>query len=160
MKQHLRTLSVACLVVPLLSLAGMAQSYMTLTLTGPSGAVVEFTAEEIDALPQQDIVTSTIWTEGVNTLTGPSLLSVLEAAEMTGMTVTLIALNEYAVDIPMAELEADMPVLATRMNGVPMSVRDKGPYWVVYPYDSDETLQSERIYAQSIWQLNRIMVRN
>lgn len=37
-----------------------------------------------------------------------------------------------------------------------MSVRDKGPLWVIYPYDSDPALQSEVTYARSIWQLVRI----
>jgi hypothetical protein len=38
-----------------------------------------------------------------------------------------------------------------------MSVRDKGPLWVIYPYDSDD-YRSEVIYSRSIWQLDRLEV--
>jgi hypothetical protein len=39
------------------------------------------------------------------------------------------------------------------MNGAPLSRREKGPYWLVYPYDSDPIFQSETVYTRSIWQL-------
>jgi hypothetical protein len=39
-----------------------------------------------------------------------------------------------------------------------MSVRDKGPLWVIYPYDAVPEYKSERIYARSIWQLVSIEV--
>ncbi|HEX9857587.1 MAG TPA: oxidoreductase, partial [Paracoccaceae bacterium] len=44
-------------------------------------------------------------------------------------------------------------------NGVPLSVRDMGPLWVIYPYDSDVDYQSEVIYSRSIWQLQRMDIR-
>jgi hypothetical protein len=37
-----------------------------------------------------------------------------------------------------------------------MSVRDKGPLWLIYPYDSKAEYQSETIYSRSIWQLVKI----
>ena len=43
-------------------------------------------------------------------------------------------------------------------NGGRMSVRDKGPLWIVYPFDSSEEYQAELIYSRSIWQLVRIEV--
>ncbi len=39
-----------------------------------------------------------------------------------------------------------------------MSVREKGPLWIVYPYSSSPEFQNEVIYSRSIWQLNRITV--
>ena len=39
-----------------------------------------------------------------------------------------------------------------------MTLRDKGPLWLVYPYDADTAYQSEVIYARSVWQLDRIEV--
>ena len=41
-----------------------------------------------------------------------------------------------------------------------MSVREKGPLWIVYPYDSNIAFQTETIYARSIWQLDRISIEN
>jgi hypothetical protein len=39
-----------------------------------------------------------------------------------------------------------------------MSVRDKGPLWLVYPYDSAAKYQSEVVFSRSIWQLNRLEI--
>nr|WP_255522161.1 molybdopterin-binding protein [Paracoccus sp. NBH48] len=73
-------------------------------------------------------------------------------------TVSAVAINDYAVQIPVDEVTADYPIVAFQQNGQAMSVRDKGPLWVIYPYDSDPALQSEVTYARSIWQLVRIEV--
>jgi hypothetical protein len=37
-----------------------------------------------------------------------------------------------------------------------MSLREKGPLWVIYPYDSDPAYRTEETYSRSIWQLNRL----
>jgi hypothetical protein len=44
------------------------------------------------------------------------------------------------------------------MNGAEMSIRDKGPLWIVYPYDASDDFRSEVVYSRSIWQLDRIEV--
>ena len=37
-------------------------------------------------------------------------------------------------------------------------MRDKGPLWIIYPYDQNTDYQTEVIYSRSIWQLDRIEV--
>ena len=49
-------------------------------------------------------------------------------------------------------------ILAIEANGKPLSVRDKGPIWLLYPFDSDARYQTEVIYARSIWQIERMEV--
>jgi hypothetical protein len=44
------------------------------------------------------------------------------------------------------------------MDDRPMSVREKGPLWVIYPFDDVPEYQNETIYSRSIWQLDRIEV--
>ena len=39
-----------------------------------------------------------------------------------------------------------------------MSVRDKGPVWVLYPFDAGAEYRTDLIYERSIWQLDRIDV--
>ena len=43
-------------------------------------------------------------------------------------------------------------------NGEPMSIRDKGPLWIIYPFDDNPDYQTEVIYSRSIWQLDQIHV--
>ena len=43
------------------------------------------------------------------------------------------ALNDYWVDISLRHKQFDM--LANKMDGNPLKVRDFGPYFVIYPMD-------------------------
>lgn len=146
----------AAVLVATLASPLAAQHAPALQLTSQDGAVSAFTLSDLDAMAQETVVTTTIWTEGVVTFTGPALSTVLEAAGIEGNTLTLIALNDYAIEMPAPGDEDTYPIVATRLDGAPMSVRDKGPYWIVFPYDSGPEFQTETIYAQSIWQLERI----
>ena len=40
-----------------------------------------------------------------------------------------------------------------------MPVRDKGPFFVIYPYDSKPELKSQVYYARSVWQVKRLEVQ-
>ena len=120
--------------------------------------VIELSLETLDSLDQITFSTTTIWTDGDVHFSGVSLKALLAYLDVDGQSLEMVALNDYAVTMPVADLEDVAPILATRMNGETMSVRDKGPYWVVFPYDSDPKYSTETNYARSIWQLNRLKV--
>lgn len=148
---------------PLLAVSSPAQAdtpllTLTGTVAGKPDSVVTFDADDLAALPQITFTTTTIWTEGPQTFTGVSLGAVLKAAGMTGSSLQAIAANDYSVDIPIEAWPANAPIIAHSRNGKAMSMRDKGPLWIVYPYDSDAAYRSELIYTRSIWQLERITV--
>ena len=119
--------------------------------------VVQMDMAQLQAMPTQEFTTSTIWVEGDLTFTGVSLKALLKHAGAMGSTIEAVALNDYKVEIPVDSLTDDAPIVAYLMNGEPMSPRDKGPLWIVYPYDSDADYRSEVIYSRSIWQLDRIV---
>jgi hypothetical protein len=56
--------------------------------------------------------------------------------------------------------DEDAALIAYAMDGKEMSVRYKGPLWIVYPYDSNANYRTEITYARSVWQLDRIDVRD
>jgi hypothetical protein len=124
------------------------------------GGTVSFDTGRLKALGQADLRTSTIWTDGVHDFSGVSLKDVVAFLGLTGGKLKAYALNDYAVEIPVSDAVADGPILAYAMDGQPMSVRDKGPIWVVYPYDQKPEYRSEVIFTRSIWQLERIEVQN
>lgn len=146
------------LAVASFSLPLAAQNPTALQVMGSVGITVNLSLADLDALDQVTITTTTIWTEGAVTFSGPSLRSVLDAAGLGSNDLTLTALNDYAIEMPAPEVGAAYPILATRQDGDVMSVRDKGPFWIVFPYDSDPAFQTETIFSQSIWQLDRIEV--
>ena len=115
------------------------------------------TLAELDQLEQVSFATTTIWTDGNVEFSGVPLIRLLDNLPQSSV-LRLTALNDYSVDLPASDLVDIYPIIATRMNGQEISVRDKGPYWLVYPYDSDPVYQNETTYARSIWQLSMIQV--
>ncbi len=59
--------------------------------------------------------------------------------------------------MPIAHYSERTALIAYARNGQPMTLRDKGPLWIVYPFDTDPMYRSEVIYANSIWQLEQIV---
>ncbi|SFL49508.1 hypothetical protein SAMN04488042_101435 [Shimia aestuarii] len=158
-----------CLMLPLTT-AALAEDAMVkptgrvvLTVSGKisatnSGDTAQFDLEMLRALPARSFSTTTLWTEGVRKFTGVPLAVLLESLGTSGSTVDAWAINDYLAEFDISELEPDAPIIAYEMDGAPMSRRDKGPLWVVYPYDSASRYRTELVYARSIWQLDRLEV--
>ena len=83
----------------------------------------------------------------------------LDLVGATGTTVTALALNDYKTDIPLDDFRKYPALLATKRDGAYMPVKDKGPLFIVYPYDSDITLKHQVYYARSAWQVARLIVK-
>lgn len=134
-----------------------------LTVTGRiahtnDGDRAVFDRAMLEALGPVTFTTTTPWTEGPQTFTGVSLAAVAEAVGAEGDVLEATAINDYAVVIPREDWVEGGPIIAYLANGQPMSVRDKGPLWVVYPFDDTPAYRSEVSYSRSIWQLNRLVV--
>ena len=112
----------------------------------------------LQAMPVTTFVTTTVWTDGPQEFSGLELADLAAALGIEEGTLRATAINDYAVDIPVSDAVEGGPILAYSQNGAIMSVRNKGPLWIVYPYDSNAAYKSEVIYSQSIWQLDRIEV--
>lgn len=162
------------LLVPLACMALMAMPALAEDLPNPTGEVVltvagnigvtnqdgtaVFDVEMLKALGEVSFETTTPWTDGVQRFTGVSLHNLLQVLDVTEGSLKATAINDYAIDIPVSDSVEGGPILAYLQNGEPMSVRDKGPLWLVYPYDLNEAYQAEVIYSRSIWQLVRLDV--
>ena len=124
----------------------------------PGGEVL-FDVTRLRALGVTRMRTGTIWTDGVHDFTGSRLKDIVDYLGLTGGTIKALALNDYSVDIPVSDAVEDGPILAYEMDNAPISVRDKGPLWIVYPFDAKPEYRSEVIYTRAIWQLERFEVR-
>lgn len=103
--------------------------------------------------------TTTPWTDGESEFVGVFGDRLLAELGAGGTVLRCSALNDYHVDIPVAELRAYPVLFALRRDGKPLSPRDLGPVWVVYPWAQHPELD-DRIHRQrSIWQLTTIDVR-
>lgn len=120
----------------------------------PEGLVLDL--NQLKSLPQHSFTTSTIWTEGKPTFQGILLKDLMEAVGAYGTSVTITALDDYANTLPITDAKDDGPLLAYLMDGKTMSVREKGPLWLIYPFDQNADYRNEEVYAHSIWQIARI----
>lgn len=123
------------------------------------GAEYSYDLAGLAALGETTFSTSTTWTDGTPTFTGVPLKKLLDSIGVTSGMVSAVALNNYAVDIPVDSLTDDAPIIAYAIDGKPFPRRDKGPLWIVYPYDSSADYRNELIYNRSIWQLQRLTVK-
>lgn len=143
----------AMALLPMASFAGET----VLTVLG-LGEPLTYDRDALSEMESATFKTSTIWTEGEQEFTGVPLVAFLEAIGVSEGDLKATAINDYAVEVPVSDAVESGPIIAYSLNGEEMSVRDKGPLWIVYPYDSNEEYQSEVIYSRSIWQLDRIEV--
>ena len=100
--------------------------------------------------------TSTPWTEGVQDFTGLPLNQLLAHIGAQAAKLTVTAVNEYQIDIPASDAMDGGPILAWEQGGKLLSVREKGPLWLVYPFDSKREYRSEQFHARAVWQVVQI----
>ncbi|WP_306156181.1 molybdopterin-dependent oxidoreductase [Roseibium sp. MMSF_3247] len=135
-----------------------------LTIDGAISTVTDGSQARLDRAALQnlglkELKTSNPFTDGVHLYEGVLLAEVLDLVGATGTTLTARALDGYSVDIPMQDVR-DYPVLlAMKIDGQVMSVRQKGPLWVIYPVDQYQDLKAESYSARSIWQLTHVTVK-
>ena len=155
---------VAALLVHFSSLSPVLAGEVILTISGTSpsdGSQINATYDlaALQALPKTSFTTATMWTEGPQAFEGVLLKDILDANGIDKGTISATAINDYAIDIPVSDAVVGGPIIAYALNGAPMSVREKGPLWIVYPYDQNMDYQSEVVFSRSIWQLNRITIQ-
>lgn len=113
----------------------------------------------IEAIGLESFSTTTPWYNGPVKFEGVRMSKLLDLVGATGTTVTAFALNDYKTDIPLDDFRKYPAILATKRDGAYMPVKDKGPLFIVYPYDSDITLKHQVYYARSAWQVARLTVK-
>lgn len=125
-----------------------------------AGDAAVFDRAMLEGLGTVSFTTTTIWTDGASIYVGVPLRAVLDAVDARGTVLTAQAINDYSVTFPLDEVGADTPILALLRDGVPMSVRDKGPLWILYPFDANEAYRTEIILGRSVWQLDRLRIHD
>ena len=128
-----------------------------LTVFDHLGQKHEFSREQLLSLPQQEISTTLPWVDGESVYSGVTLLAVLESMDLpVSAQVTFVALNDYKVAVTKEDFYDYQPIIAIKQNGEFMSVRDKGPYWLIYPLSARPDIDNTDFHAKMIWQIRDI----
>lgn len=124
-----------------------------------AGDAVDFDLDALRDLPQATVATSTVVTDGTHRFTGVLMRDLLDKVGAKGDHVIATALNDYVVDIPLADIRDYDVIVAYAMDGVPLERSNKGPLWIVYPRDDHMELQDIRYDYRWVWQLSGLEVQ-
>lgn len=141
--------------------AGTPAGAVVLTVKGKidgsaNGGTAQFDLAMLEAMPKTSFKTSSPWTDAGTSFEGVALKDLAAAVGAAGGTVIARALNDYSASFPLDDAVSGGCLVAYRMNGEYMSMRDKGPLWIIYPFDDFPELKTETKYAHCVWQLSVI----
>lgn len=126
-------------------------------IAGSPGSV-EFDRDALEDMGLASVKTSTPWNDGVVDFEGVPMERLLSAAGVSGSIATVTALNDYSVDIPTSDFAEFGVILAIKRDGQYMPVDDQGPFFIIYPFDSDPILQGQPYHGRAVWQVKEISV--
>ncbi len=129
-----------------------------ISVTNKDGAA-QFDRAMLEALGETSFSTTTPWYKEPVKLEGVALAKLLDAVGATGDRIVSVALNDYSAEMPVEDARKFGVILALKRDGEYMTVRDKGPIFIVYPFDSDPDLKAQKYYSRSVWQVSRIEVK-
>ena len=143
---------------------GQQSGRSILTVSGKINAAnnsesVQFDRAALEALGTVAIETNTPWFKGSVKFEGVSLDKLMQSVGAKGDRVVVVALNDYSSEIPIEDFAKYNVILALKRDGEYMPVRDKGPLFIVYPYDQNPELKSQKFYSRSVWQVAKLIVK-
>lgn len=135
-----------------------------LTITGRisntnADTAAVFDRAMLEALGSDGFTTMTPWYSAPVRFDGVRMDRLMQAVGASGDSVRAYALNDYTTEIPIPDFGLYGTLLAIRRDGNYMPVRDKGPLFIVYPFDSNPELKQQRFYSRSAWQVAKIVVK-
>jgi hypothetical protein len=136
---------------PILTITG------NIAATNAAGAAL-FDRTMLEKLGMVSFATTTPWYTGITTFEGVPMTKLLAEVDAKGERLVVVALNDYSSEIPIEDFAHYGVILALKRNGEYMPVRDKGPLFIVYPYDSSPELKSQKFYSRSAWQVKAMEV--
>lgn len=136
-----------------------AEPILTITSATTAKGAITLDRAAIEAIGMETMSTSTPWHDGTQIFEGVPLEKLLVSVNATGQTIQAIALNKYVVEFPRADLEKYHVILALKRNGEYMPVRDRGPLFIIYPFDTHPEINTQAFYARCAWQVAQIVVK-
>jgi hypothetical protein len=122
-----------------------------------NGEEAQFDRAMLEALGQMSYLTGSEVSDKPQLFEGVPLRAILDRVVAHGKAITASALNDYESTIPLEDLKYE-PILAMKVDGQVLSVRDKGPLWIIYPRDAHRELFDVKYYSRSVWQLSKLRI--
>ena len=117
-----------------------------------------FDRKMIESLATETIVTSNHVLSEPATYRGPVLADLLNRIGASSDTIMVTALDDYTAELKRSDIEKYRVLLATHENGKLMTIDDRGPFFIVFPFDQHKELRRDLYYNLSVWQISSIAV--
>ena len=150
-------------VVTLFLFASQAIAETALTIRSNAASsgqeVIQYSIDDLKSLDQTEYNTVNDFVNTPTLFSGPLLRDViapLTSSEHTNIKLT--ALNDFQTEIPIADVVNYDVIVALEKDGAPMSIRENGPLWVIYPISDHPELRAQIYNNRMIWQLRDIEV--
>ncbi|MCB8838976.1 hypothetical protein [Aurantimonas sp. VKM B-3413] len=129
-----------------------------LSVVDGDGRTAKFSRLDLAQLPQTRFVTAAPFLKTPTPLEGPSVSQLLRAfdPDRTFHRIEIVALDSYLVSADISQLEADGAILAIRQDGAFLPIAEKGPAYLVFPFDDRPSLKDKSHYGLCIWQISQI----
>ena len=122
------------------------------------GDTAVFDRAMLEALGLSSFRTRTPWYNGPELFQGVLMQKLMQTVGATGGSVIAYALNDYTTTIPIGDFSRYGVLLAMKRDGKDMPISDKGPLFIIYPYDTSPALQNQTYYSRSAWQVASLKV--
>lgn len=127
-----------------------------------SGEALSFDMETLERLGLVEYTIADPWQDHEEvTYTGVLLSELLEYAGITdtATNIHLVALDDYAVDVSLKDIQKWPVMLATRSDGKYMSIENSGPTKIVFPYHAYPEIDEDIYKVLTIWNLRDVEVQ-
>lgn len=143
-------------ITPVKKLPAPAQQQPLLTLSGQAGKI-KLTLSEIERLPMQQATMRTKW--GMSGTFQGVLMSDLMAAgkfDKNAKRIVFHTHDNYVAGLSKGEFDNSPALLATRFNGQPIPMDNKGPFILIWPEKAEAVLQGKALLSSWIWSIAEI----
>ncbi|SKA75301.1 hypothetical protein SAMN02745130_01502 [Thiothrix eikelboomii] len=116
-----------------------------------------FSEQQLQALPQTSFKTKHTWANIAQEFSGPLLTDVLKQVCANARDIYLRSLDKYSVMVNFQAIAKYQPILALKVNGQALTIREKGPLWLMINTD-EYKLPPRSLDNIFVWQLYYIRV--
>lgn len=120
-------------------------------------AVTEAMIEEAGPVTMQAILAGSDGQK--QTVRGPRLRDLLAHTGFSGSAVLARAHDDYEMVVPAEDYMTYDVVVAIEVDGQRLSLRTRGPAWIVYPTVEHPQLMGDVYQARSVWQIRDLTVQ-
>jgi hypothetical protein len=130
-----------------------------LSLSGPDNKEVTLDLPTLEKVGLVKYTVTDPWLESQITYTGVLLSDLLKVAGVAddATTVKVVALDDYAADIPIEEINKWPILIATQADGEYLTIENNGPTRIIFPYDTYPDITAAR--NMSVWNLEGLEIK-